>query len=362
MSQTMREIDGAAKSGSGTIVRDAAAFATLAGQPVRVRNIRAKRDKPGLRPQHRRAVEAVAALSGGTVEGAEVGSREIAIRPGERLRGGDWYWDIGTAGSATMLAFTVLPVALAAGEPSSHVISGGLFQDYAPTALHLEKVFLPLLRRTGAEVRLELLRPGYVPTGGGRMELAVTPPPAPAALAPLSLEDRGKITRIRGISLASRLKNRQVADRMANAARKVLEGAGCEADIEICSDEAEAPVYEEPAPQPGAALLLWAETDTGCLIGADMAGARGRSSEEIGRKSAQTVLEEIESGAAVDRHVADQLIPYAALADGVSRIAVPRITGHVETRLWLVEKLLGADVAVEDLTLVIRGSGALLRR
>jgi len=93
-----------------------------------------------------------------------------------------------------------------------------------------------------------------------------------------------------------------------------------------------------------------------------MAGARGRSSEEIGRKSAQTVLEEIESGAAVDRHVADQLIPYAALADGVSRIAVPRITGHVETRLWLVEKLLGADVAVEDLTLVIRGSGALLRR
>ena len=39
----MIDIDGSAHCGSGTIVRHAAAYAALTGQPVRVRNARARR-------------------------------------------------------------------------------------------------------------------------------------------------------------------------------------------------------------------------------------------------------------------------------------------------------------------------------
>jgi len=113
----MLRIDGAAKSGSGTIVRTSVALAALLGEELFLYNIRAKREKSGLRPQHLRAVRAVAELSGGELDGAAVGSMELRFRPGRRLSGGEYVWDIGTAGSTTMLALTVLPVAASSRTP-----------------------------------------------------------------------------------------------------------------------------------------------------------------------------------------------------------------------------------------------------
>src|SRR6516225_9169713 len=78
----MIDIDGSAHSGSGTIVRHAVAYAALTGQPVRVRNARARRQHAGLRPQHLRAIQAIRDLVGGSLDGAEVGSRSFEFRPG----------------------------------------------------------------------------------------------------------------------------------------------------------------------------------------------------------------------------------------------------------------------------------------
>ncbi len=351
----MLEIDGARKSGSGTIVRDVVGFASLTGREVHLRNIRAKRRKPGLRPQHVSAVKAVAEICGGRIRGAEVGSSAITYFPGDILRGGEFAWNIGTAGSTTMLAFTVLPMALFAGTPSKYTITGGLFQDFAPTAFHLKSVFLPILRAMGAEVTLQILQPGYVPRGGGRIVLRVTS--VEDCLRPLDLRQRGEVTGVRGIALSSRLEDRQVSERMAGECRTVLEQAGYNADIEIRYDTEDAPVYQSVAVQPGAALAIWAETSDGCLIGADRAGARGRSSESIGKFTANALLEDLRSHAAVDRYLADQIIPYAALADGTTRIAIPRMTDHVETRLWLVEEMLGAKIEVGTNQVIIKGIG-----
>ncbi|MBE0430730.1 MAG: RNA 3'-phosphate cyclase [Dehalococcoidia bacterium] len=342
----MITIDGAARSGSGTIVRYSVALASLLGKHVRVENIRAGRDKPGLRAQHLKVVQACSEMCGGAAQGASVGSREITYMPGERFKGGDHSWDIGTAGSTTMLAQTLLPLACFARGPSRFRLEGGLFQDFAPSAYHMKFVLLPLLERMGLRAELDIIRPGYVPRGGGILELRVE---SAGRLKPLNLTDQGDIVTIWGIALSSHLKEKRVSERMAASCRKLLKAYGHSAQIETVEDESSL--------QEGAALAIHGETSLGGRIGSDRAGSPGRRSESIGRYVAERLVEDIETGAAVDRYVADQLIIFAGLAEGVSRYSVPRITEHVETNLWLIEELLGARTRIEGNALEIAGIG-----
>ncbi len=344
----MIEVDGSTHSGSGTLLRHAVALAALLGEPLHMTRIRAKRDKPGLRPQHLQAVRACASFSGGEVEGAEVGSREISFRPGGApLEGGPYEWDIGTAGSTTMLASALIPLALFARRPSTFILTGGLFQDFAPSAFHQQKVLLPLLEKMGARVKIEILRPGYPPRGEGRLKAEVEP--LPGVLHPLDLGERGKVKRVRGISLASHLQSQRVAERMAEECGRILGKNGYPVEFDFLQDET--------AAQRGAALLAWAETETGCLLGSDQAGKPGRRSEKIGQFVAAGLLEDLATPATTDRHLADQLIVYAALAGGTTRYVIPRATDHVESNLWLAEKILGAKSDRRGTLLTIQGIG-----
>lgn len=347
----MIQIDGAEKSGSGTIVRLAAALCTILGQELHLWNIRAKRDKPGLRPQHLQVVLACAQMCHGRVEKAEVGSHEIIYRPGKQIKGGVYEWDIGTAGSTTMLAMSLVLVGCFADKPSTFRISGGLFQDFAPSAYHMQQVLFPLLRRMGASAELEVKKPGYVPEGKGVIEVKVKP--AEGGLRPLVLPQQGKVTGIEGIALSSHLAEQRVSQRMAEECRNRLREDGYHADIESRHDT--------QANQKGAVLSVWAETDSGCLIGSDRAGRRGRSSEEIGRYVARNLLQDLETGATVDRYAADQLIPYCAVASGTSEYVIPAITEHVETNLWLVHRILGSSTSLEHNRVMIQGHQQSLR-
>ena len=348
----MIEIDGGERSGSGTIVRLAVSLCSVLGQDLRLINIRAKREKRGLRAQHRQVVTACASLCGGEVERAEVGSGEIVYRPGQRIRGGAYAWDIGTAGSTTMLAMSLLLVGCFADGPSVYTLKGGLFQDFAPSAHYMRGVLLPLLRRMGVEADLSVRRPGYVPEGNGILEVKVKP--AKAGLMPLVLTDQGKVTGVRGIALSSHLAEQEVSDRMAEECSTRLKEAGYDAEIDA--------VYEASASQKGADLSVWLETDSGAIIGADRAGKLGRRSEEIGRHVAGSMLDDLKTRATVDRYMADQLIPFCAVADGVSEYMMPSVTEHVETNLWLVERILGARTTLDGRRLRIEGVGEGLRR
>jgi RNA 3'-terminal phosphate cyclase (ATP) len=349
----MIEIDGSWKSGSGTIVRDAVPFCILMGEGLHLKNIRAKRPKPGLRSQHLKALEASTRICGGELKGAWVGSREIHFVPRKAIEGGEYRWDIGTAGSATMLALTVLPLALFADGPSRYRITGGLFQDFAPSAFHLQHVLLAVLKKMGICVDVKIIRPGYVPQGQGVMEVTVMP--ARATLMPLSLVNQGRVVDIGGIALSSSLKARRVSERMALECRKALKLRGYDPKIDILYDDKEKPAYAVPSAQPGAALAIWAKTNTHCIVGSDMSGARRRSAEFIGKQTAKLLLEDLDTGASVDRHLADQLIPFAALAEGTSAFLVPRMTDHIEARLWLAEEILGAKTEVEGHFIRIQG-------
>ena len=125
-------VDGAQKSGSGTIVRFASGLAALLGEELCLTNIRARREKPGLRPQHLKALEALQQICYGRLEGGEVGSSEIRFKPSREIKDGYYKWDIGTAGSTTLLAMTLLPTACFSKGAVGFKISGGLFQDCEP--------------------------------------------------------------------------------------------------------------------------------------------------------------------------------------------------------------------------------------
>lgn len=351
----MIEIDGSQKSGSGTILRDSICYSVLTGQELVLRNIRVKRPKPGLRHQHLKAVEACARISGASVEGAALGSRELRFTPGPRIEGGAFRWDIATAGSTAMLALALLPLALFASGASSHEVTGGLFQDFAPSLFHFEHVLLPLLRRMGAMVQAKIIQPGYVPKGHGCIRVGVTA--LEGTLQPIVLPAQGTLSHVSGIALSSLLKPRRVSERMAEACGKTLAKRGLNPRIEILNDLPEQPAFSRASVQPGAALGIWATTEGGCIIGADMAGARGRSAETIGRETSLHLIEDLKSGASVDRHVADQIVPFAALAQGSSTFLIPGVTDHVEARLWLIQKMLGAGVEVDGRRITIHGIG-----
>jgi RNA 3'-terminal phosphate cyclase (ATP) len=343
----MLEIDGSLYSGSGTIVRQAVAFAALTRKAVRIVNIRVRRPKPGLRRQHVQAVQAIQQLVSGATEGVAPGSREIVFRPGKPARERHYLWDIGSAGSTTALALAVLPVLALGSSPVSVELRGGLFQDFAPSFYHLEHVLLPLLKRMGIEVTVRMERPGYVPTGGGILYLAVTP--SRDVLQSSVLDKSGSVDRVWGIALSSRLKDQSVSDRMAEAAKDAFDKAGYKAQFRVH--------YDDSALQPGAGLAAFADLSGGSRLGADRAGAPGRRSEAIGKYVARQLLEDIRTGATLDRYASDQIIPFAALASGESRFRIPGITEHIESGAWLSREFLCAEVRAEGHELAVKGIG-----
>jgi RNA 3'-terminal phosphate cyclase (ATP) len=342
----MMTIDGSQHSGSGTIVRYAVALAALLRTPIRVVNAREHRAQPGLRPQHVASVRACAELCGGSTDGVQVGSREFTFMPGAQIVGGDFEWNIGTAGSTTMLALSLLPIACFASAPVRARTVGGVFQDFAPSPHHLQHVLAAMLRRLGAEIDVTVVRPGYVPGGSGVIEFAVTP--SAGGLTAIVLPAPGTVQTVSGIALCSHLRGRRVADRMAAACQGVLEAAGVSGEIER--------VVDEDATQAGANLTIWAESSSGCRFGADCAGKLGRTSEAIGEFVAATFLEDVASGATVDRHLADQLVLFAALAHGRSTYVVPDVTDHVSSNIWLVGQF-GANASIDGKTVAIEGIG-----
>lgn len=343
----MLTIDGSRFSGSGTIVRQAVAFSALTGRPIHVVNARAKRDKPGLRPQHLRVVEAIAELVNGRTEGLVQGSQEFVFRPGSLQTGRHYRWDIGSAGSTTMLALGILPVLAFAGSPVTVELQGGLFQDFAPSAFHLQHAVLPVLEKMGLCAAVEIGRPGYVPRGEGIFSLTVKPLTGP--LRAIIQEETSPVARVWGIALSSHLKERRVSERMADTARDVLAEAGYQAEIEIRNDA--------ESLQRGAALALFADEGESVRLGADQAGALRRSAESIGKHVAKQLLDELASGATLDRFAADQIIPFAALASSESRFIISAVTDHVLTSAWLADLFCSAQVKIEGRRLVINGVG-----
>jgi RNA 3'-terminal phosphate cyclase (ATP) len=166
----MIEIDGSEGEGGGQVVRNACALSLVTGEPVRITNVRAKRSKPGLMRQHVTAIEAACAIGSATCEGLEVGSSDLTFRPGQ-VAAGDYRFSVGTAGSTGLVLQTVLMPLLLADGPSRLVLEGGTHNMLAPPFEFIQRSFLPIVRRMGGQVEARLVRHGFYPRGGGRIEV-----------------------------------------------------------------------------------------------------------------------------------------------------------------------------------------------
>jgi RNA 3'-phosphate cyclase len=343
------ELDGAQGEGGGQIVRTALFLAILLDRPVRIRRIRAGRAKPGLKPQHASILRLLERMTGSAAEGGEVGSQELAFRPG-RPRAGTWELDIGTGGAVSLLLQAVLPVAIATPGTTRLVVTGGTDVPFSPTIDWLRLAYLPYVAPL-ARIGLQVERRGFAERGGGRVALEVEQPVADAdtvdglrrhvaaALGARRIQ-RGPPRACGVRSLASAGLGRSVAQRQAFAALAHLTGLGTP-QVEI---------EEVEADSPGSSVTCWAEDAHGNRLGSDRLGHRAARAEDVGRIAATNLLEDWAAGATVDRHLADFVVPWVALGAGAVRI--PHPTRHLETNAWVCREMLGPWAVRIDRNLV----------
>lgn len=329
-------VDGSQGEGGGQILRTSLALSCVLGKPVEVINIRKTRKKPGLQPQHLTAVKAAAMICRAHVEGAELSSTSLLFSPGDVVSG-DYSFDVsekqGSAGSVSLVLQTIfLPLCFAAS-PSTVMVIGGTHVPWSPSFHYLKQVFAPALSRIDVTIDLEIEQWGWYPLGGGRVIARVIPK---NGLASLMIPGRGKFVQASGISAVSNLP-RNIAVRQRDAALKALARRGFDAEIEIIS---------APSRGKGTSVFLLVRSEN-ITAGFDALGAIGKRAEEVADEACGALFEYMDADAALDPHLADQIIPYLAFGREKSEFTTSRITKHLLTNIWVVKKFIDADIGVE---------------
>ena len=334
-------LDGGAGEGGGQIVRTALALSALTGKPFIIENIRKGRPVPGLKAQHMHAIKIMEKMCGGTSEGAAVGSETLKFFPG-KLSSGNFGIDVGTAGSLTLILQSAILPSLFCPSKVSFRLSGGTDVAWSMPVDYFAKVFLPHIAKY-AEVSFKLEKRGYYPAGGGRIALKIVQKYSGERWkeAPrFRLDSQGGIMAVRGISHASSdLEASKAAEIQADTARKNLPMLKCPLDIssEYCGAESS-----------GSGITLWAsfskdgvslDSMNPVILGVDALCGKKISPESAGKRAAQALLLEMNSGAAVDEHLADNLIPFLAVFGGVMKVS--RISDHTRTNVLVTEAFLG---------------------
>lgn len=327
----MLEIDGSFGEGGGQILRTALSLSMCTGKPFRISNIRAKRKKAGLLRQHLTAVMASADICAAEVTGAELGSQELVFVPG-KIRGGDYRFAIGSAGSCTLVLQTLLPALWSADAPSRVVLQGGTHNPLAPPFHFLERAFMPVIERMGIAVSLQLDRFGFHPAGGGQISVTVTPA---AVLAHVHLQERG--TRKNGFSESF------IAGIPAHVAKREL--AGIAEGLNWADEQLRIrQVHHDEGP--GNALLVTLEHPEVTEVFSGF-GEKGVSAEVIARKLVREVRDYLSSDAVVSEHLADQLLLPMAMAGGGSFTA-SRLTQHTTSNMEVIQRFLPVTFVLEQ--------------
>jgi RNA 3'-terminal phosphate cyclase (ATP) len=334
----MVTLDGSHGEGGGQILRSALSLSLLTGRPFRIERIRANREKPGLRPQHLMAVRAAAELGRAEVRGDAVGSRELTFRPGE-IEPRDLSFDIGTAGATSLVLHTLfLPLALRAERAVRLTLTGGTFNDKAPSFPFLERTWAPYMTAMGLPVTVAMPSAGFYPIGGGRLEAWIEPARRPRAVV---WTDRPPLGAIRGVAGVANLPGRDIAQRMAGRAVERLAEAGFAA--------AEIAPAEWPGRGRGAAIALAVEHGpyVSTFVGL---GERGKPAEVVADEAVAELVAYERADGAVDPHSADQLLLPLALAEGRSVYTVSEVTEHLRTNARTTRAFLDRPIRIDEPT------------
>ena len=339
------ELDGSTGEGGGQILRTGLALSMCTGQPLAIQRIRAKRPKPGLMRQHLTCVQAAVAVCGAKVEGAELGSQTLVFEPGP-VRAGDYAFNVGTAGSCTLVLQTVLPALMLCAEPSRVSLSGGTHNPMAPPFHFLERSFAPLLRRLGVGLDLELRRLGFYPAGGGELSAVVRP--TAGGLLPFDLTDRGPVQEAYAECFAPALPS-AVAVRELAALARALGWSG---------EQLRTPAVRQNEGPGNALLATIAYAHVSEVV--TVFGEKGVSAEQVAGALVKEVRAYQASEGALGQHLADQWMLPLALAvverGGAASFTCAELTEHATTNIGVIERFLPVrfDVVPGDASSCVR--------
>lgn len=334
MEKEIIEIDGSVGEGGGQILRTACSLSAITKKPCRIFNIRKGRERPGLMPQHLLGIQSLSQLCNGTLNGDFLGSKEIEFLPGE-ITARDLKIKIDTAGSVTLILQSLILPSLFAVQPVKISFSGGATDTFfSPTVDYFRYCFLKFLEKLGAKIEIIISKRGYYPEGGAKVEVIIFP----AKLKYLNLTERGKLNKIIVVSGASEsLKNNKVAERQIAGTREIL------GKLNLPTEE-KTDYYQ--AQCPGSQICLIAEFEN-TLIGVDNLGRLGKRAEDVGKEAALELLIEQKTETCLDKHLADQILPYLATIPGKSLVSISEITNHCKTNIWVIERFLEGDFEIK---------------
>lgn len=317
----MIEVDGSYGEGGGQILRTALYFSVIKREPIYVRNIRMGRPVSGLRPQHLATLKIMALLTSGELVNARVGSTEVYFSPSgiskEKVE-----FDVGTAGSITLVLQSVIPAVSILGKRLSITLTGGTDVPWSPTIDYLKSVVKQAFRKIGIDFDIDILRRGYYPRGGGIVKAEIYPS---KHIYPLRLTSEPLINKVGIKSVCAKLPE-DVARRQADSARKVLIENGIDVGI--------VKFGQEESLSPGSSVLVYCCNDT-CFLGSDYLGKKGVSAEAIGSSVATRFLEIVKTKSCIDQNLSDMIAPVLTFADEQSEFTVPYITKHLETSIYV---------------------------
>ncbi len=335
-------IDGSYGEGGGQVLRTSLSLSAITGRPLRLVNIRAARRKPGLMPQHLTGVRAIGKVCNATIDGDKLDSQELTFVPGTAPVAGSYTFDVaqvakgGSAGSVGLVAQTVLlPLALAPGT-SEVTLRGGTHVPWSPVYDYLKRVYVPTLSWMGVEAKVQIVKWGWYPVGGGEVKATIRGLPPEARLESLALRQRGDLLRVRGLSASSNLP-KHVRERQEGTALQVLRSNRINPRLDA---------LDAPSKGTGSVVFLWAEFEH-VLAGFTALGERGKPAERVAEEASRALLDYLQGEGALDRHLADQVILPLALAAGPSSFTTELVTQHLLTNAWVVNQFFPGRVQVE---------------
>jgi RNA 3'-terminal phosphate cyclase (ATP) len=348
------EIDGNYREGGGQILRTSLSLSCLFQKPFRIFNIRKGRRNPGLMPQHLTCVRAAQLISNGELKGDKQGSTELLFSPGQ-IKSGDYVFDIGTAGSTSLVLQTLIPAIVFSPAPfpprkkgqgegsgdvegfsqgkTSITLKGGTHVPFSPSYHYLAEVFVPVLNMLGITMRLSIDSYGFYPKGGGRIRAEIIPA---KTINPLRALERGEIVRLKGYSAVGNLPL-SIAERQKNALVEKIYSERYPLDIELLNVS----TFGQ-----GTFVFLKSESEH-ATAGFTALGERGKKAEVVGEEAAMEFFDYYSTGAALDLHMADQIVLYLSMCEKESVFTTSRITEHLMTNLWVLQQFHGYRFAVE---------------
>jgi len=333
------QIDGSYGEGGGQILRYATALSAITKKPVEIKNIRANRPNPGLRAQHLTAISCIKSICKGAVEGLSIGSSKVTFLPGE-IQPGEYKFDIGTAGSITLVFQACILSSLNTTKPITIKLTGGTDVKWAPTWDYFIHVFLPLIERMGVKIEARLIKRGYYPKGGGEAELTIHPA---KKLKSLKLDNKQFFNKIDGIIHIANLPD-HIGKRIKHAAIKesVKNNIRCYIEMDNTTSLS-----------PGTGITLWSKSNQ-TVLGSTFLGERGVTSEKIGRNAATHIINEITKGATIDIFAIDQIHPYMVLAQEESICLVRELSNHTKTNMWLLKQFFNVEFEEKEYKDIIK--------